>query len=147
MQLTIEILFSFGAILIAVSGLIYQHFGTIMKLKKELQDDLGKIAKKLSELEVKAESRLIALETKIDLFWNFVQKEVTGLLKQPVHMRKDELLEKFKEDEISVEDLKELKTILKTEMNERNKDDPKIMQYVLVVASIDQSLFRRGEIK
>jgi flagellar biosynthesis chaperone FliJ len=62
------------------------------------------------------DSRLSKQEAKVDLFWGAVQEAVKNMIKQPIHLRKDDLLDRF--PDMSYDEICELKDILIAEKKE-----------------------------
>jgi hypothetical protein len=71
-------------------------------------------------------SRLTRLETQMSLFWPSAGGAIVKMLKQPIHLRKDTLLDKLRDcpDEMTNEELIELKGVLKTEEFEEINGHP-----------------------
>lgn len=85
---------------------------------------------------IKLENRLTRLETKTELWWSTVAEQVKGVLQQPTHFRKDDLLDRF--PCISNEELLELKNIIVTEITELKKTkDPKVASYAIWKARVE----------
>ena len=128
---------SIAAIVISILGLAFAYFKWISGIRKEISD-----------LALSLEGRLTRVETKTELFWNSVGPALLNLLKQPIHFRKDELLEKLfeKKEVLSNEELIELRTMLKCELPEMlEKKEDKSLAYTLAMAFIDQVLYDRQQ--
>jgi hypothetical protein len=109
------------AIIIAVAGLLYQHFGMITGIKE----------------------RLIALETKVDLFWTAIESRVIEMLKSPNHLEKDELLDKLLHKEITLQEAQTLRTILNEELTHREEmDNGMRLAYALMIGRLEQIIFQ-----
>jgi hypothetical protein len=120
------------AISISIFGLIFQYFGWIIGIKTDMA--------KLSD-------RLVSQETKMELFWKSVSISVATLIKQPIHFRKDELMDKLKLDMqgnkgvINEVELVELRKVLSEEVVElEGTKDPRSLAYALALAYINQLL-------
>jgi hypothetical protein len=90
--------------------------------------------------------RVTVLETKTELFWGAVSKTVGDMIKQPIHHRKDALVDEFNFGitSMTTPDILELKTILECELPEFEKNkDPKALAYALLLARIQQVLWTR----
>lgn len=108
---------SIVAILIAISGFIFQQFGVISGIKE----------------------RLSSLETKMDLFWKGIENKVVEMLKSyPTFLEKDVLLDKMTRKELNQEEAERLRTILTGEMDKNNNDDARKIAYVLVIGRLEQ---------
>jgi len=107
-----------------------------------LYEQLGKTSVQL----VLADTRITKQEMKMDLFWGAVQETVKDMIKQPIHFRKDDLLDKF--PNLKYEEMFELKTTLqieKTEMllNVKSLSSAKktyLLALALMLAGIDSRL-------
>ena len=71
---------------------------------------------KLSSQLVLADTRITRQEMKMDLFWGAVQETVKDMIKQPIHFRKDELLDRF--PNLKLEEMFELRRTLQSEKTE-----------------------------
>ena len=87
----------------------------------------------------------------MELFWNAVGGVMSSLIKQPIHFRKDELMDKLVGDKLpgsSTDELLELRIILEDELvTLREIKDPKSLAYALALAYIDQILYDSGIVK
>lgn len=70
---------------------------------------------------VKQNERLARLEVRSDLFWKFLESKLADMLKSPTHLDKDILLDKFKDNCLSLEETKGLRTILTEDFNHKEK--------------------------
>ena len=156
---------SIVAIGATIIGFIWTYFGVILNFRKEYdetiaktKEDLRKEAddsnRKLLEMIASQSDRITKQETKMELFWNAVGGVMSSLIKQPIHFRKDELMDRLVPDKLprlaenSVEELLELKAILNDELITLSKiKDPKSLAYALALAYIDQILLDKGVIK
>jgi len=141
---------SIATLILTSAGMIWTYFYGISKVKKELSLEINK----LWELSTEQGNRLVRLETKAELFWNTVGSVMSNIIKQPIHYRKDELMDKLvpgHERELqkaSVEELMELKIILKDELvSLQELKEPKSLAYALTIAYIDQVLYDKGVLK
>ena len=96
---------------------------------------------------IRLENRLTRLETKMELWWNTVAEQVKGVLQQPTHFRKDDLLDRF--PVITNKELLELKEIIVVELKELKKTkDPKVASYAIWRARVElECLDRTGLLK
>lgn len=80
--------------------------------------------------------RLVAIETKITPFWNWIDKSLPIILKSPHTKEFDDLLEKYanKRDNMTSNELDRLISIVGDEINKTSKD--KILLYVLMLNSL-----------
>jgi len=106
-----------------------------------LYGQLDKLAVQL----VTIDKRITKQEMKMELFWSAVQDNVKDMLKQPVHFRKDDLLDRFKS--LNYQELCELKNILTEEkislfQKESMTPEKKIylISLALMLAGIDSKL-------
>ena len=124
----IPTIIAIAAMIISLSGFLWTVFGAFGDLK----------------------GRVISLETKMELFWGSVQKSMGALIKQPIHFRKDELIDRFgdKNTNLSVAELCELRDILKDEMKDLEKcKNEKVLAYALYLARVEQELWERAKPK
>ena len=156
------------AIVGGISALVWEYFRVILKLEEGIRDSADSIRKEINEnqkelnvtlAEINSrisnqESRLARLETKMGVFWSAVGGAMSSLIKQPIHFRKDELMDKLVPEDFSglptcsVDELVELKSILDDELvTLRQTKDPKCLAYALAVGYINQILMDRGQYK
>jgi hypothetical protein len=145
MAFSVTELVAAGSLIVSISAAIWAKFKLILDLKKELENKIDKLASEVKE-EVKEigscinryqlafkdqcnghmqfvasqmatqDVRLSKQEMKMELFWKMIEKEVSGMLHQPTHHGKDELLEKW--PNLSLDEIKQLKDILVKEREE-----------------------------
>lgn len=143
------------AVLLSALGIAWTYFGGILAIRKEIVEIADKVRiqaardnKQLSNIIVDQGNRLTKMETKMELFWNAVGGAMSSLIKQPIHFRKDELMDKLvgeKLPESTTEELVELREILQDELIAlREIKDPKSLAYALAIAYIEQLLYDRG---
>lgn len=138
-----ETLLSIISVVIAFGGFLLTYFGYILKLQNLISEQKTELFAKLSNFENQMIGRLVALETKTSLFWKVVEDGVIDMIKQPVHLEKDGLLDNFQT--LDGEGLQKLKFMLQDELlGLRKNKDPKIVAYVLMLARIDQILFEKN---
>lgn len=152
---------SIGAVSISALGMIWTYFGGILSIRKELYESIEKVKteygntnKSLTDVLMQQSSKITRLETKMDLFWNAIGGSVSSLIKQPIHFKKDALMDKLipanisRLPETTVEELYELKAILNDDLiTLREIKDPKCIAYSLAIAYIDQILYDKGLLK
>jgi hypothetical protein len=144
------IMISIATLVLTSAGMIWTYFYGISKVKKELSVDINELWK----LSTEQGTRLTRLETKADIFWANISSSVSQMIKQPIHYRKDELMDKLvpgheKQLKVAtVEELLELKVILKEELTSlQEMKEPKSLAYALAIAYIDQILYDKGLLK
>lgn len=149
------------AAVIALIGMVWQYFIVISGVRKDITDlatalraEAVTSCKGITDSLSDQGNRLTRMETKMELFWNAIGQSMSSLIKQPIHFRKDELMDKLVPENLphlpenTVEELLELKGILKDELvTLREIKDPKSLAYSLAIAYIDQILFDKGLIK
>jgi len=141
-----------GSALIALLGLVLMYFGAILKIKdkisdvaKECSESIACIKKDVLGQGTKYEARFVALETKMELFWGAVGKVVIDMVKQPIHLEKDALLDRLKSNSINGDELIKLKYMIEDEVIElKERKDSKAIAYVLILAMIDQKIWEKG---
>lgn len=142
------------ALLVSIIGIIWQYFGWIIGVRKDMgtmalgwKTECGVLVKDVSDKLTNQDSRLSRLEVKMELFWNAVGDVVKNLIKQPTHLRKDELMDKLldkRDTNISNVELVELKSILHAELPElKIQKSSQSLAYALALAYIDQILYDR----
>jgi hypothetical protein len=137
------------AIVIALLGIVWQYFGGILTLRKEMGDSEVKNVEQHSRLDhdireliASQNNRIVAAETKMELFWNAAGSVVSSLIKQPIHFEKDELMDKLMGGPINKDELCRLKHILHTEVKElKETKQTQSLAYALALAYIEQKLF------
>jgi len=119
----VSVMIALFSALISLLGFLYEHFKVIMDLRE----------------------RLASLETKVSLFWTYVEKTIPQMLKHPNDGRKDHLLDKMIQGLMNLTEATELKKILECEVQEKPKDKDTLAK-ILVIARIEQILFemRKG---
>jgi hypothetical protein len=142
------------ALIVSVLGLAWQYFGWVLSIRKDMGDmslsfktEIGTFRQEINDKLSAQDSRLSRVEVKMELFWNAVGDVVKNLIKQPTHLRKDELMDKLldkRETDISNSELMELKTILHYELPElKIQKSSQSLAYALALAYIDQILYDR----
>lgn len=123
-------LFSTGNIIsIATSilGFLYLLFGVILEIK----------------------TRLTKLETQMEPLWGsggLMMKAMGALIKQPIHYRKDDLIDRFLSDPkcLSLDEVQELRCILEEEAPELEKaKNPRIIAYAYYRGLMDREIRER----
>jgi hypothetical protein len=95
---------------------------------------------------VAQENRLTKIETKIELFWTVVERNVGQMLKSPTHTEKDVLLDKLAHRELSISEAETLRGILTDEMQLRGRENG-VIAYALIIARLEQILFELRDAK
>jgi hypothetical protein len=138
------------AVIISGLGMIWTYYGGIIKIRNETATALNEIRKEITTQG----NRLVRLETKADIFWSNISTSMSSMIKQPIHYRKDELMDKLTLGQenrtyiLTVEELLELKIILKEEASSlQEMKEPKSLAYALALAYIDQLLYDKGLLK
>lgn len=144
-------LISSAAVAISLLGVIWQYFGGILAIRKDMAlattsnlEAHAKIEREMRDLITAQGLQLAKAETKMELFWNAIGASVKSLIKQPIHFEKDELMDKLMDrpDLITKPELNRLKVILNEELVElqRAKNNSSLA-YSLALAYIDQILY------
>jgi len=103
-----------ASLIVAILSLLWMYFGAILNIKE----------------------RIVALETKMELFWKPLQNFLTTAIHHPTTQSIDEKLERF--DVLNLEELYELKAEIKTEAKiVEDKSSVKALYYTLLLARID----------
>lgn len=137
------------AIVVALLGTIWQYFGGFLTMRKELAESEKenleqhtRLDRDIRELISAQTSRIVAAETKMELFWNAVGGVVSSLIKQPIHFEKDELMDKLMGGPINKDELCRLKHVLHTEVKElKETKQTQSLAYALALAYIEQKLY------
>jgi len=115
--------------------------GQISSQVNSLYTQLDNFSARLAMID----NRMTKQEMKMDLFWGAVQDTVKDMLKQPIHLRKDDLLDRF--PSLSYDELCELKSMLVQEkislpMVKTLTPDKKVylISLALMLAGIDSRL-------
>jgi len=123
------------AIFVSITGLLYQYFGVILKIREDMGKDKESISKDIGEIK----SKISSLETKTELFWRCIEGKVVDMLKTyPTNIDKDVLLDKFKENSLTIEEAERLRTALNCEI--QNTQD-KQFAYILAIARLEQLIY------
>lgn len=123
------------AIFVSITGLLYQYFGVILKIREDMGKDKESISKDIGEIK----SKISSLETKTELFWRCIEGKVVDMLKTyPTNIDKDVLLDKFKENSLTIEEAERLRTALNCEI--QNTQD-KQLAYILALARLEQIIY------
>ena len=70
---TLELVLSMIAIGMTMISLLWTHFKVLLGIER----------------------RLVSIETKTDLWWDVMADQAKKIIKQPIHFRKDDLLDRF----------------------------------------------------
>jgi hypothetical protein len=149
MALTTPELVSGVALLLAILSAAWQRFGVMIDIQKQIAKVQSDFFQRIESYHITCPGpaltlRMTTQEMKMDLFWGAIQDSVKDMLKQPIHLRKDELLDKF--PALSFQELQELKTVLMEEKTVilTNQLDPDKKVYLitlsLMIAGIDWKL-------
>lgn len=127
--------------ILSLLSLIYVYFGPIIDLKEKM----GKVTKQLEQVDLISLCIDVAtLKTKIELFWDAMGAVAKDIIKQPIHFRKDDLIDRF--PNLTRDELCELKDILKDEMRVLTQvKDAKLMAYAWQLANVNYELQNKKE--
>jgi len=114
-----------GGFLMTVIGLVYQHFGVIMKLQQQISDVKGEV----DELKVKVEP-----------FWNLVEKNLPQLLMHLTTKEKDILLAKLSSGDLPLDEAYHLRAILMEDCVSPTANPQLIVARLLVMARLQQRI-------
>lgn len=144
-------LISIAAVVISLLGVIWQYFGGILAIRRDMASSAttnleahAKMEREMRDMITSQALQLAKAETKMELFWNAVGGSVKSLIKQPIHLEKDQLMDKLMDcpDTISKPELNRLKDILNEELVElQHAKNNSSLAYSLAIAYIDQILF------
>jgi hypothetical protein len=117
-------------LLVSVIGLLYVHFGVIMKLK----DDMAKIKDDSSKCISDLQTDVGKIKLQTELFWGIVEKNVVNMIKNtPEDSTYDIYLEKFLQRTIKLDEAVELRSML-NEKASTEKDS--LFGYVIILGRI-----------
>ena len=80
--------------------------------------------------------RLTKMETKTNLLWKVVEREIPRLLKNPHSITKDRLLDKMSNKNLTLKEAVKLKGMLENEI--RKKEGTIVIAYSLTIARLEQ---------
>ena len=105
MEITMNTLLAGVAVFISLIAIMDKWYGRTAKFSERI------IALEGRQTDPKVLERLTALETKTGPFWRILEDHMADLLKQPIHLKMDALLDEFKvnRDCMALRDLEELK--------------------------------------
>jgi hypothetical protein len=157
LQLWVSVISAF----LVIVGLLVTYFGPIGTLKEKVGGIMGQLAnfpqnfenifgrlggieQRLAIIETRlGNTNLAELAARLDIFWTAMEPSIKAIIKQPTHFRKDDLIDRF--PNLSVEELCELKDILKDEMQHLTTNkDPKLLAYALMMARVDTVLYENN---
>ena len=122
-----------------IIAMVVSVAGLLLSLYRQSQDNKDNQRKQM-EREVAREARMSKLETKVDLFWSVVETNVGQLLKSPVHVEKDMLLDKLAHKELNIDEAERLRSILTDEMQLKGRDNG-IIAYDLIIGRLEGILY------
>ena len=133
----VDISYEAIATLVSVIAVAIAFLSFWMNRSKLQKDDLDKIKDDLSIFKLEVTRDIACLKTK----WEFIEREMAVLVKQPIHEQKDKLIDKYIGKNASPEDLVALKSILKTELSDYlTTKDSKAIAVALLLAGIEERL-------
>jgi hypothetical protein len=151
----IEIILSLVGAGVAILGVAATYFGVIGKLTERLvtvetllnahlKETFG-IMTKITAIETKlGDVNFPQLATRMEIFWGAVEPVIRSMIKQPIHFRKDDLIDRF--PNLTDDELCELKNILEEEMKDLTTNkDPKVLAYALMMARVDTVLHENNK--
>jgi hypothetical protein len=124
----IQLYISLVAIILAAISLVDKFYGKSAQTQKEL---------------AQMREELASLKTKVEPFWNMIETHLPAMLKQPIHLKMDGLLDIYPtcKESMSMEQLNELEEeLLKAKEEARMKKDPKMMGYVWMAAVVSSRI-------
>lgn len=126
----IQSLLTLAAVIISGIALLDKLFG-----KAAIEKEIAEIQKELA-----------AVKTKVEPFWNFLEDHLPDMLKKPIHLRMDELLDKYKlcKESMSVEELTELENeLLKARDEAKGSGDPRMMGYLWMAGVVNSRILEK----
>ena len=156
--MSLSVIISLCAIFLTLISLVFTYFGWIKDFGEKLAGlvstmsglDFKDLARRLGNLEVglaRIETNLGGhnisdMSAKLDLFWIAMEPAIKEIIKQPIHFRKDNLLDRF--PNLDDTEMCELRSILQDEMVDlKVRKDPKVLAYALMTARVDSVMYDR----
>lgn len=113
-----------GGFILSVVGMLYQHFGVIMKLQQQISDVKGEVD---------------SLKVKVEPFWKLVETNLPQLLMHPTSKEKDILLAKMASGDLPLDEAYHLRALLMEDC--ANIANPQLaVARVLVMARLEQRI-------
>jgi hypothetical protein len=151
----ISIIFSIIAVIGMVTTILYTQFGAMSKIKEDSAKAMADIRQDFNNkfeeirsdqskqmLDVKTD--IMAIKTEHNIFWECVKDRIVDSLKNfPEQLDKDILLDKFKEDSLSVIEMEKLRTILCEEQKLTKENQ---FAYVMVITRLEQLIRRQRKV-
>lgn len=99
--------------------ILKEHCDKSELLIEKITDGMAELNKRLSAIE----TAQAVTQTKLDFVFSYLEKNITTLLRSPDHPRKDILLAHLSDNDITLDELEELRNIFDHEKDEvENKD-------------------------
>jgi hypothetical protein len=130
--LNIELLLSILGLAVSVIGILWLFFKEIGDLRKENAANKEELIKLIKDQG----NQIGEIRVKTNLFWRLVEENVSSILKQPIHLEKDMLLDKLRDGKIHHQEVRRLCDILKDELSRLPEKSPERIGYTLVLTSI-----------
>ena len=89
-------------------GVVATFFRSKIETTKEIEVSKAAIYSRIGKLQ----EDFSAMNVKVNLFWKTIEDNLPRLIKRPTHKRMDDLLDKFREKTITIEEMAELKPLL-----------------------------------
>lgn len=110
---------------------------------EEFMHRLERETEKFANLLVGQGEKIIALETKMEVFWRAVEMSVIDMVKHPTAKIKDELLDKLRDKTINIKELEELKQLLTCDVHTKRVSG---LAAALLVGRIDMLLYDSAQL-
>jgi hypothetical protein len=134
---------------VAVASAAGIYFGAIrgldVKFTKAIGDQNSNLAKEMGQLELRFEQRLSKLEPVCIMMQNVIQNEIPKWLHSPHSPELDRLLEKLSTGDLTQEEIGQMITMLRAEMDMANPDYGKKFMIALEIEQLKQ-LERKNEL-
>jgi hypothetical protein len=153
LEIDVSFLVSVLSLVVAIVSFCFAYYKFVLKQREEfaslrsdvlmLKETSSSFTVLVSELDQRMNSaceRIRAVEIKVDLFWTTVEKWLGGVIKSPHAPRLDELLDKDQREGLSLEELKEMKGLLESVIQE-DPHNPRVLPFILLVGRISQRIF------
>ena len=160
MSITLAEVVAILALALTILNMVTRNFGQTTAMKERIRTleatSDPKFGERLKVVEAQFDPKLMSrveiLEDKMRIFWTAIERNLVDLLKQPIHLEMDALLDKVKHtgsESLSDGELEELKCRMLVALDEaRVSEDPKIRArstgYVLLIARVEGIMAERG---
>jgi hypothetical protein len=119
-----QLVISIAALILSAIALLDKLYGKSAQTQKEISD---------------LKRELAILQTRVEPFWNMLETHLPSILKQPVHLKMDALLDTYAacRESMTLDQLVDLEEeLLKAKEEAKLKKDPRMMGYIWMAAVV-----------